>query len=176
MNNTIEIPLSKSKLLFGIGGSILFVMLGVSLFVNSSTASENPMLVKIAGSACVLFFGATGIYGITKLFDKKVGLAIDEQGITDHSNATSIGLIKWADISAIRTQKVVSTKFLLIDVQNPETYLEKAKSGMQRKLMQANAKAYGTPISITSNTLSYDFGELEKILQEKFLEHGKGSV
>jgi len=173
MNQPIRIPISKGKLFFGIGGSILFVMMGIFIYTNVDISSKNPVFLKIIGSASVLFFGATGIYGLTKLFDKKAGLIIDNAGITDHSNATSVGLIKWSDITAIKTRQVKSTKFLLIEVGNPEVYLEKAKSGIQRKLMQANMKTYGTPLSITSNTLSYDFGKLEKLVQEKFMKHNK---
>ena len=171
MNQPIIIPLNKGKLFFGIGGSILFVMMGVGLINSAIDVSENNLLAKIVGAASILFFGATGIYGIVKLFDKKAGLIIDEKGITDHSNATSIGLIKWSDMTTIRVRQVMATKFLLIDIKNPETYLEKSGSNMQRKLMQANMKKYGTPITITSNTLSTDFSELEKMVQKKFAEY-----
>lgn len=76
--NKIEIPLSKTKLLFGIAGSILFVVLGFYLFttISEQETKFNPIFVKLAGLASVLFFGAAGIYGIIKLFDKSVGLQI----------------------------------------------------------------------------------------------------
>lgn len=175
MENKIEIPLSKNKLFLGIGGSILFVILGIGLFTNSTEFQDNsirlmrnPMVIKSVGIVGMLFFGATGIYGIRKLLDKKVGLIIDEYGITDNSNASSIGLIEWNDISEIITEKVMSTKFLLIKVENPEKYIGKAKSGMKARLMKTNMKMYGTPLSITSNTLKYDFNELEKLIQTEF--------
>ncbi len=171
MKNKIEIPLSKAKLLFGLGGSMIFVILGVLILTKAPFVSDNTVFSKIVGVASILFFGGVLIYGIRKMFDKRAGLIIDEQGITDHSNATSIGLINWSDITAINTRQVMSTKFLLINVQNPEAYIEKAKTGMQRKLMQVNMKTYGTPISITSNTLNYDFNKLEEILQERFAEY-----
>jgi len=175
MENKIEIPLSKNKLFLGIGGSILFVILGIWLFTNSTEFQDNsirlmrnPMVIKSVGIVGMLFFGATGIYGIRKLLDKKVGLIIDEYGITDNSNASSIGLIEWNDISEIITEQVMSTKFLLIKVENPEKYIGKAKSGMKARLMKTNMKMYGTPLSITSNTLKYDFNELEKLIQTEF--------
>ena len=175
MENKIEIPLSKNKLFLGIGGSILFVILGIWLFTNSTEFQDNsirlmrnPMVIKSVGIVGMLFFGATGIYGIRKLLDKKVGLIIDEYGITDNSNASSIGLIEWNDISEIITEQVMSTKFLLIKVENPEKYIGKAKSGMKARLMKTNMKMYGTPLSITSNTLKYEFNELEKLIQTEF--------
>jgi hypothetical protein len=174
--NKIEIPLSNTKLLFGIAGSILFVVLGFYLFttIAEQETKFNPMFVKVAGLACALFFGAAGIYGIIKLFDKSVGLIIDEKGIIDNINSSSIGLIKWADIIEIRTKQVMSTKFLLIFTKDPKGILEKV-SGMKRKLMAGNMKMYGTPLSITSKTLKYNFGDLEKLLKDRLNEHGKMS-
>lgn len=180
MKEKTEIPLSKNKLFLGIAGSILFVILGIWLFTNADGFQEHsmrllryPMIIKGVGILSILFFGATGIYGFRKLFDKKIGLIIDSNGITDNSNASSIGLIEWNDISEIKTQQVMSTKFLLIKVINPEKYIEKAKSGMKAKLMRTNMKMYGTPLSITSNTLKYDFGKLEKLIQAEFKQNKK---
>ena len=130
------------------------------------------MLVKGACIAVILFFEATGIYGIKKSFDKTIGLVIDEHGIFDNTNASSVGLIIWTDIIRIKTEQVASTKFLLIYTENPEKYLDKVK-GFNRKLMEGNNRMYGTPLSITSNTLKCDFSNLEKLINERFNEHRK---
>ena len=106
------------------------------------------------------------------MFDKTIGLTVDENGIFDNTNASSVGLINWKDITAIKTQQVASTKFLLIYTANPDYYLERV-SGFKRKLLQGNNKVYGTPFSITSNTLKYNFSELEKLLMERFDEQQK---
>ena len=174
MNNRIEIPLSKKKIALLLLGSIAFVVGGIWISTNPERFIPNifritdPEIIRIGGIVGILFFSATGIYGIKKLFDKKIGLIIDSDGITDNSNASSIGLIEWNDISEIRTKQVMSTKFLLIDIVNPEKYIGKAKNGLQAKLMKANMNMYETPLSITSNTLKYDFGELEKLIQTEF--------
>jgi len=169
--NKIEIPLSKKKLLLGIGGSILFVVLGIYLLTTMADQQTrfNPTMVKGVGIASILFFGATGIYGIKKMFDKTIGLTIDENGIFDNTNASSVGLIKWTDITEIKTEQVASTKFLLIYTENPDFYLDKVK-GFKRKLMEGNKRMYGTPLSITSNTLKYNFNDLEKIINDRLNE------
>jgi hypothetical protein len=167
----IEIPQSKAKLLFGIGGSILFVLLGLYLCTTIADQQTrfNPTLVKGIGLASILFFGATGIYGTIKIFEKSVGLTIDDNGIIDNTNASSIGLIQWADITEIRTEHVMSTKILLIFTIDPNGILDKV-SGMKRKLMAGNMKRYGTPLSITSTTLKIDFADLEKLLKNRLNE------
>ena len=173
----IEIPLSRKKLILGIIGSFLFVISGVWLFTHSNDFHNipfrifrNPTVIKSAGIAGVLFFGSTGIYGIKKMFDKAIGLTIDENGITDNSNASSVGLIEWKDIVEIRTEQVMSTKFLLIFITNPDFYIDKVK-GIKKKLLLGNYKMYGTPISITSNTLKFSFDDLEKLIIDKLKEH-----
>ncbi|MBK8487822.1 MAG: STM3941 family protein [Chitinophagales bacterium] len=169
--NKIEIPLNKTKLFLGIGGSILFVILGIYLFtsIEPNQTKFNTTLVKIAGIAGILFFSTTGIYGVKKLFDNNDGLTIDDNGIIDNTNALSIGRIKWADITEIRTEQVMSTKFLLIFIKNPNEILKKA-GGMKSKLMAGNMKMYGTPLSITSTTLKYNFNDLEKLLKDRLNE------
>jgi len=167
-----EIPLSKTKLFLGIGASILFVIAGVFLFIIAEQTRYNPIFVKGVSIVAVLFFGATGIYGVKKSFDKTIGLIIDENGIFDNTNASSVGLIEWCDITNISTEKVSSTKFLLIFTNNPGKYIDKAK-GFKRKLMIGNDKMYGTPLSITSSTLKCKFNDLEKIINDKFYEYNR---
>ncbi len=180
MTDKIEVPLSQNKMLLAIGGSILFVLLGVWLFVSADSFQENsvrllrnPIIVKGAGVLAILCFGVMAGMGIKKLFDKKIGLSIDAHGITDNSNTSSVGFIEWDDITRIETQQVMSTKFLLIHVRNPEKYIEKA-SGMKAKLMRSNMQMYGTPISITSNTLKCSFDELEKLIGTAFEQSRSG--
>lgn len=172
----IEIPISKTKISFLLIGALIFVILGVlfSLTPDKFTTMifRSPQIIRIVGIVAVLFFGAAGIYGLRKLFDKAVGLTIDDYGITDNSNASSVGLIDWSDILEIKTEQVMSTRFLLIFVDNPDEYLERA-NGFKRKLMKGNMKMYGTPLSITSNTLRYDFSDLERLIMEKLIEKKK---
>jgi len=171
--NKIEIPISKTKISFLLIGALIFVILGVLFSLTpdkfTTTIFRNPQIIRIVGIVAVLFFGTAGVYGLRKLFDKSVGLTIDDYGITDNSNASSVGLIDWSDILDIKTEQVMSTRFLLIFVDNPDKYLERV-NGFKRKLMKANMKMYGTPLSITSNTLRYDFSELERLIKEKLIE------
>lgn len=156
MNSEIKIPLNKIKITLLTIGSILFVVAGYF------------MLWSFIGIIAILFFGATGIYGLIKLFDSKTGLKIDSNGITDNSNATGIGLIIWNDIYQIRSEQVASEKFIMIDLIEPEKYIKKAGNGIKARLMKTNMRIYGTPISITSRTLKYNFAELEKIMQTQY--------
>lgn len=146
---------------------MLFVAAGfffILILANEQT-KFSPLFIRIVGAAAILFFGATGITGIKKMFDNKVGLIIDENGIIDNSSGVSIGLIKWSDITAITREEISSTQFLLLYISNPDFYLSQAK-GLKRKMMEANNRMYGTPLSMSSNGLKCKFSELEKLLNE----------
>ena len=114
----IEIPLSKNKITLLVIGAMVFVLLGTLFILTPETfispIFRNTLIIKLTGMAVVLFFGAVGIYGSKKLCDKTMGLVIDDKGITDNTNASSVGLIDWADITGIATEKVMSAKLLLI--------------------------------------------------------------
>lgn len=171
----IEIPFNKVNIMFSIAGSALFVFSGAYLILNVPThiGDLGNTLLKILGIASVLFFGATGYVGIRKLLEKRAGLVVDENGITDYSSGVSIGLIEWEDIEAIGVQQIMSTKFLLIFTTDPEKYLGKAKPA-KRKIMEANRSLCGTPLAISSTALDYKVNDLETLLTERLHQYRTG--
>jgi hypothetical protein len=170
----IEIPTSRTKLILMFIVSILFAVGGIILAKNPeefiSYRYRNPEIIRIVGIFAVCFFCLVGIYIVPKLFDKKPGLILDENGIIDNSSAVSVGLILWKDIISIRTEKVQSTKFLIIEVDNPEKYVS-GSSKFKNFLLKANMKMYGTPLSISSNGLKYNFNNLEELIKMEFEKH-----
>lgn len=175
MKEVIEIPLSRNKLILLLLGSLLFVLAGLWLFLNANqfqdislTFLRNPLIIKAIGLLGMIFFGAAAETAIGKLREKKAGLRIDQYGITDHSSASAVGLIEWADISGFRRKQVMSRKFLLIDLTDPEKYLQKTKSGRKSRLLRANKRMYGTPLSISTVDLKCNFSELDDLLQKEF--------
>ncbi|GAB3162586.1 hypothetical protein GCM10027291_00550 [Telluribacter humicola] len=112
MNDRIIILLSRKKLVLLLIAGVVFVIIGylgavkpedfVSPFFRSSK------LIRISGFAGVVFCGVGVIFILWKLLDNKPGLIIDEFGITDNSNATSVGLIEWKDITKVEKKVVVN--------------------------------------------------------------------
>ncbi|MBN2614925.1 MAG: hypothetical protein JXR71_04465 [Bacteroidales bacterium] len=178
MNNQntdrIEIPVSKSKLLGLLVGAAVFFVVGIFLYITPesfvSVQFKDTQTMMLMGIAGILFSGVTLIFGIRKLLNKKPGLIIDQQGITDNTTASSAGLIEWNDITAIETKKVLTNRFMLIRVSNPDYYLNRV-NGLKQKILRENLDLYETPISITTSTLKCTFQELEKLLNEKFNEN-----
>ncbi|MDH3711550.1 MAG: hypothetical protein OER04_16785 [Cyclobacteriaceae bacterium] len=172
MNDKIEIPLSKSKIIVLLAGSLIFVSIGI-LFIyrpDSFTTSvfNRPQYILVAGIFSALIFGLCGLFLGRKLFDSKVGLTVDHHGITDNSSGTSIGLIEWEDIQGIEVLQVASTKFVLLVTDQPEKYIARAPSGLAKRAMKANYQMYGSPICISSNALKIRFAELQSLLVDEF--------
>jgi hypothetical protein len=171
----IEIPLSKTKLLLTLLGSLLFVALGLWLLINPPESNHwlfgNSTVIIITGLASVIFFGLAAVTIFRKFSDKNPGLTINRQGIIDNSSGASAGLIPWTDIQEIKISQVMNQKFLMFIVSNPEDYLEKVTNPLKRNAMKINYKTYGSPISISSNALQTNFDDLHKLLINKMNEY-----
>ena len=157
-------------------GATIFIILGI-LFISRpenfvSQLHRNITVIRAVGILSLVFFGTCAIYGMIKLFDKKYGLIINTDGITDNTNASSVGHINWADISSIKAQQVMSAKFLLIFIKNPDVYLDRT-TGSKRKLLQANMRMYGAPLSIIANSIKCNFDDHEKLIESNLKEFHK---
>ncbi len=175
MQEKIEIPLNKKKILLLTGGAILFVLLGLWLFFTADDlqrqSSPSPIFIKGIAIVAILFFAIAAIVSVKKLFVQEVGLIIDARGIVDNSSALSIGLIAWNDIIDTATVQVMSTTILLIKVANPEQYIARAGSGLQAKLLHTNREKYGTPIAIATNTLKCDIENLKRLIHQALADN-----
>lgn len=172
MNEKIEIPLSKKKIFLLFTGATIFVIIGVLFILKPETFTSilfrDPEKIRLAGIASVIFFGICSVFIGKKLYDKGVGLTIDVNGITDNTNATSIGLIEWKDIIGIEIKQVMSTKMLMLMTDQPDKYIDKAKNGISKNAMKANYKMYGSPLSIISSSLKIKFEDLERLIKNEF--------
>lgn len=177
MNDKIEIQLSRTKISLLLAGAIAFVVLGTMFFLHpekfQSPIFRNPQTIRITGMVSVALFGICSVFIVSKLFTARVGLTIDEYGITDNSNAASIGLIEWSDITTIETVQVAATKMLRVGTDKPEKYIDRAKNSFAKRAMKANQKMYGSPLFIISQSLKIGHEELEKLIKKEW-EKKKG--
>ena len=167
----IEIALSKKKIILMLIGALAFVAIGLWFVISPPTIPNsywgNPTKIAIAGYASIVFFGLCAFVLIKKLPDNKPGLIIDQTGLTDNSSGVSAGQILWTDIENISVIEIHSQKLIMLQVTNPQDYIDKQTSSFKRKMMQLNYKMYGTPLSITSNGLKISFDELLSTLTDK---------
>lgn len=168
-NESIEIGLSKRKIVLLLAGSLAFIAIGLWFVISpprfENTLFDNPLLIFATGVASTILFSIFGFIAAKKLLDNKPGLVIDKNGILDQSSGVSAGHIPWSDIQEIKITQVYNQKFIMIIVHNPNDYITRQPSVFKRKAMEINFKTYGSPISITANTLQCDFDELQALLQ-----------
>ena len=167
----IKIDLSKRKLVLLLSAGIGFVFIGCWFIVNPSNfvnfSTRNEIIVFITGILEVVVFGLASVFLFIKLFDNKSGLVINKQGIIDNTNSSSMGLISWPEITKIYKKKIISTEILIIEIRNPEEYIQKA-NGLKKLGLKQNLKSYGTPITLTSVGLQCSFDELERLVLESY--------
>lgn len=180
MSNRIEIELSKRKIFFLLIVAVAFVIFGCLGAVKPedfvSPIFRNPEVIRISGIAAICFFGVGIVFIARKLFDNKPGLIIDQKGITDNSNATSIGLIEWGDITGIEKIQILSSKILILHTDKPDKYIDRAKNVISKQAMKANHKRYHSPLSIISNSLQMSFNDLEKLIMVEFEKRRKENI
>ncbi len=168
--NEIKIPLSKTKIILLMIGALAFVIGGAWGIIDPERFASiryPKNIVFISGLAGVLFFGLCFVFIAKKVFSRKAGLTINDDGIIDNSNATSVGLIEWEDITGIKSWGTGSAKVIVVLTSVPEKYIERSKNIISKKAMKANNRIYGSPLSIISNSLKINFSELEKLILEQ---------
>jgi len=173
--NRTEISLSKAKLTKLLIFSALFLLGGLWMIITnpqtSNSVFNNPIIKALASYGSTLM-GIWGIYFFSKkLFDKKPGLVLNEQGIYDNTSAFKFGLIPWSDISEIYERSIqasIASKqyFVTIGLVNPEKYISREPNVLKRKLLIANSKSYGSPIHISTNGLKTNHKDLLKLVME----------
>ncbi len=171
---SIEIKFSRLKMLLLIIGAFSFVLFGAWFIYDPHgwTRGRGPLSVVsvyVIGFASVSFFGMCLLYGLYKITDTKVGLRLDSEGLYDNSNASSLGLIRWQDITGIETLQVASTKMLVISISNDEQYINNASNFFVKHFAKTNKKWYGSPVAIPSVSLKTDFDSLEKLVKSSWI-------
>jgi hypothetical protein len=66
---------------------------------------------------------------------------------------------------------VASQKILTLIVKNPQDYIDRETAPFKKKILAMNYKTYGSPISISANSLQTNFDKLYSLLTEKMKEY-----
>jgi hypothetical protein len=169
----IEIPFNRAKLTALIFGCIFFLVMGLSILIqklqDNSFGDSTNVIVLALGTMAIIFFVAIATILLRKLFDKKPGLKITEQGILDKSSAFKWGLIPWSEIIEVKTIEVLGQMHIMLIVNDPQKYIDREPNPVTRFSMKMNHKVYGSAISISANILDINFYTLEKLIRQELL-------
>jgi hypothetical protein len=155
MLGPIVVYQSRCRLAALLLGSLLFVVLGVLLLARHPASMSAK--TTIAAAVGIPFFGACGLFILSRLIWRKPAIIIDNEGLTDQASAASVGFIPWSDIAyakvVVLTFRSSRQKYLGVSLRNPNNYL--AKCGpLARVLLRANAGMSGYVVSIPQAALS----------------------
>jgi hypothetical protein len=168
-SETIIIPLNKGRSTLILLGAIAFIGLAIWFIINPPLR-YNPLLIRILGTAVILFFGFGAFKLFQKLIEKNTGLTIDNTGIIVNTGIIKIGLVPWENVREINTIKIKNQDIIIIAVANPEEYINKQSGAFPRQLADINYKVYGSPIGVSANDMKCSFDELREILQSRFIK------
>lgn len=169
----VEIPVNKSK---AIKRFVLFILL---LLLFSVMAVQPQLFVKgnSFGFIKVIGFIGTFIFIICtafvaqKVFNKKPGLVIDNEGITDNSLGVMFAKVRWRDVTEIKHLENAGDHYIKITIKDPEKYIAAESHSLKRKMLEMNYNTLKTPVNIAAGRLKMDVGELLATVRKAFDEH-----
>lgn len=119
---------------------------------------------------------AVSVYVVRTLLSKTPGLVVSDAGILDDSSAVSGGFIPWSDIIEINARSIFGQHYLGIQVHNPDEYINRKKTWLQRFLMRRNHRQFKAVISISASSLRISHEELEDLIKRRFDAYKTGHL
>lgn len=175
INDEIKIGIGRSKAISQI--VIVIGLLGLTIWFLTTKViymppAFNKTFLLVCCSFLILVFGLATISGVRKIINIKTGLIINQNGIKINIGPNSGQLIEWDEIKGFKIHNPIrGPLFLLIFIKNPDKFISKTL-GLKRFLIKMNNVSHGTPVSLTSNWLEYDFEDLIDLINENYKKYG----
>lgn len=161
----VTVPLSKGKLLLAFMGACAFVAGGIWLWGRTDHYAGFRLAKAWFGAiTCVFFFGAGALVLAIKLFDRRPGLVLNDEGVHRLGLFGFQPVIPWKHITHCSITKVKRTTILLIHVDNVEEVLARL-APIPRWFQRMALTQYGTPYSLASTNLKIDVEPLKALIE-----------
>ncbi|VBB47527.1 conserved hypothetical protein [uncultured Paludibacter sp.] len=173
--NRIEIYTSKKKSIFLLLGSLLFVVLGIWFVINANNMTDNwrtkfPFITRSVGVISILFFGLGVFQSIKRLIKSELSLIIDQKGLIINPKKSISEYIYWEQISSFNEIQIKRTRIIIINVKNPDYWIERETNLVRKNLMKFNNSTYNSPFNIAASGLDINFDELFNRLNSYLIE------
>ncbi|MCH5717274.1 STM3941 family protein [Niabella hibiscisoli] len=165
----IKVPINKSKAIkrftFFVILLLIFTLMAIQpqLFTRSSSTG----FIKVAGFIGSFIFIIGAAFMAQKVFNKKPGLIIDNDGIADGSLGVLFPKVSWAQVTEIGHLESNGDHFIKITIKDPEKYMAAEPNPLKRKMLEMNYNTLRTPVNIAASRLKMDFQELYSLIQNK---------
>ena len=168
----IEIPRSRKKLAAGFIVCVIGVLIGCWCIASPQSFAEDYfLLIRTLGALLILVFGFLAKYVIKWLFDKKNGLVIDADGLTNNTVAGMSGRIAWRDVADVTEWKYLNQKLVVVVLKDPHCYIDNHTETRNRKALLMNLKTCGSPVVISAAVLKISHNKLYVLLRAKYDEY-----
>ncbi len=154
----MECYVSRTKLVGLL--ALTCVMVGASYFCTTMA----DITARVAGWCGVGFFSLGFVAFPVTFFRSGPQVVIGAEGIEDRRS--KLGLMRWEDIRALSVGSVESTRFLCVDLFEPEKYLSRLPR-WKRRLAAANEAMGFTPVTIGFAGLTPGIDEVWDYLQAR---------
>lgn len=165
----IRVAINKSKVIkrftFFVLLLLLFTIMAVQpqLFVKGGSTG----FVKISGFIGSFIFIIGAAFAAQKVFNKKPGLIIDNDGIADGSLGVMFPKVGWSQITEIGHLENNGDHFIKLTIKDPEKYIAAEANPLKRKMLEMNYNTLHTPVNIAASRLKIDFQELLALVKSK---------
>ena len=172
----VVVPASRTKTLVLLILAIGFVALGFWFLSLDPKAIEpqhrynNPVFIYGLAWVTVVFFGLGIVAAVWRLFSTKPGLVLNSEGVKIFAIGQDT-FLPWRDISGLSTFEVHRTRLLVLNLNDPEKYIESVGK-VRRSLARANLKLCGSPIAVSSGTVALTFVELRELFAKYIGRYG----
>lgn len=166
--NEIVIKQDKKKAIQMVALGIFMLLLCVSDLLIG-IIEKNIFYISV-GIMATIFFGICLIFIIKSAVTSKTLLIISDEGITDMSTMSSVGIITWDEIESINAKRIFTEKFIGITVYDIDKIMNRISSSKQMAI-RVNMKLNYPPIGISLNTANLKFDYVLSLMQARLEEY-----
>ncbi len=157
---TIRIERNRAHSALMFAGSLMFVALGVWLLqVEPRDPNDSVLMMRLAGAACVLFFGATLVGWGSNVVRWSPALVLAPEGLRINVGLAGRAAIPWEDIVELHLGGGGGPSFLVVELRDPVAHAQRA-GPLRNALDRANLKLCGSPVAIAAQALRGDAREI----------------
>lgn len=173
---TLEYRLRKGKLALVLVVALVLFLVSLVMTV-AGLAGPGSLLaweIGVAGLVGTIVFGAGTLFLAVRLFSRRPGLVIDQEGIVDNTSYSSVGRVPWSQITWVQVQSLnlptynrsllfrpQQPRTMVIGVRNPEEFRDRG-NWLQRLLRRGTVGMFGGPVAISESLLHADFNDLAR--------------
>lgn len=178
MKASVVIPMSKTRVAVYLAATLAGCIVALTVLLNAGLLS--PVLsvpdqwIRASAALVLIALAPRVAWLVKRLRDKRPGLILSDDGLTELTDGVSAGKVPWQDIEDAATVEVRNRKVILVHVRNPENYINRHPNKVKRQALKVKHCFYGTPVAINPSSLKITLEELHRLLTDRLDSYRPG--